>query len=82
MSASGRGRCRSSRSNSRTGDYVVNGQFSLADIVMALSTHRWMTMPFDKPKLPAVDAHYARMQARPAGNPGWARLRTVTAMGD
>jgi glutathione S-transferase len=51
------------------GDYVANGRFSLADIVMGLSTHRWKSVDFDKPDLPAVDAHYARMQARPAGEP-------------
>ena len=51
------------------GDFVVNGRFSLADIVIGLSTHRWKAVEFDKPKLPAVDAHYARMQARPAGKP-------------
>lgn len=49
------------------GDYVVNGRFSLADIVIGLSVHRWKSVEFDKPALPAVDAHYARMKARPAG---------------
>ena len=51
------------------GDYVANGRFSLADIVIGLSVHRWKSVQFDKPELPAVDAHYARMQARPAGKP-------------
>lgn len=51
------------------GDYVANGRFSLADIVIGLSVHRWKSVQFDKPDLPAVDAHYARMQARPAGKP-------------
>jgi glutathione S-transferase len=51
------------------GDYVANGRFSLADIVIGLSVHRWKSVPFDKPDLPGVDAHYARMQARPAGKP-------------
>ena len=51
------------------GGYVANGRFSLADIVLALSTHRWISTPFDKPELPAVMAHYAKMQSRPAGKP-------------
>jgi len=51
------------------GDYVVNGRFSLADIVIGLSVHRWKSVAFDKPALPAVEAHYGRMQARPAGKP-------------
>jgi glutathione S-transferase len=49
--------------------YLVNGRFSLADIVIGLSTHRWKNIAFDKPELPAVDAHYAKMQSRPAGRP-------------
>ena len=53
----------------KSGGYVVNGRFSLADIVIGLSTHRWKSVPFDKPDLPAVDAHYAKMQSRPAGQP-------------
>ncbi len=51
------------------GDYVANGRFSLADIVIGLSTHRWMSVEFDKPTLPAVERHYRQMQARPAGKP-------------
>lgn len=50
-----------------SGGFVANGRFSLADIALALSTHRYMMTPFDKPALPAVEAHYARMQSRPAG---------------
>ena len=46
--------------------FVVNGRFSLADIAIGLSTHRWITMTFDKPTLPAVEAHYAAMKERPA----------------
>ena len=53
----------------KSGGFVANGQFSLADIVCALSTHRWVATPFDKPDLPAVMAHYAQMQSRPAGKP-------------
>ncbi len=50
-----------------TGGVIVNGRFSLADIVVALSTHRWMSVTFDKPSLPASEAHYRQMQSRPAG---------------
>ncbi len=51
----------------RSSGFVANGRFSLADIVVALSTHRWVSTPFDKPALPAVMAHYHQMQSRPAG---------------
>ena len=53
----------------KAGGYVANGRFSLADIVIALSTHRWMMTPFDKPDFAAVREHYAKMQSRPAGKP-------------
>ena len=54
----------------KSGGFVANGRFSLADIVIALSTHRWMMTPFDKPDFAAVAEHYAKMQSRPAGKPG------------
>jgi len=47
--------------------FVANGRFSLADIVIALSTHRYLMTPFDKPSFPALEAHYRQMQSRPAG---------------
>lgn len=52
-----------------TDGYVANDRFSLADIVIALSTHRWLSVSFDKPSLPAVEAHYQLMRSRPAGMP-------------
>ena len=54
----------------KAGAYMANGRFSLADIVIALAVHRWMSVTFDgKPELPAVAAYYAKMQSRPAGKP-------------
>jgi glutathione S-transferase len=47
--------------------YAANGRFSLADIVLALSTHRWMVTPFDRPRLGAVEAHYSLMRSRAPG---------------
>ena len=50
--------------------YMVGEAFGIADIALALSTHRWMSTPVpDRPALPAVEAHYAAMKARPAGAP-------------
>lgn len=51
------------------GGLMANGRLSLADIVIGLSTHRWLSVPFDKPSLPATEAHYRQMQSRPAGVP-------------
>ncbi len=49
------------------GPFVANGRLSLADIVLALSTHRWVSTPFDKPEMPAVMTHYEMMKATPEG---------------
>ncbi len=53
----------------KSGGFVSNGRFSLADIAIALATHRWLSTPFDKPDRPAVVEHHAKMQSRPAGKP-------------
>ena len=47
--------------------YVAGGQFTLADIAMALSVHRWFMTPFEKADLPAVAQYYGRLKERPAG---------------
>ncbi len=41
---------------SRTGAFAAGTQLSLADIVLGLSTHRWMSAPMERPELPAVRA--------------------------
>lgn len=51
----------------RTGGYVAGDDFTLADIVLGLSTHRWQMTAFDgKPELEHVGAWVQRLQARPA----------------
>jgi len=49
------------------GGYVANGRLSLADLALALSSHRWFSTPFDRPELPAVTEHYRRLKATEAG---------------
>jgi glutathione S-transferase len=49
--------------------FVANGRFSLADIVIGLSVHRWMRVDFDKPALPAVASYYDRLRQRRASQP-------------
>lgn len=46
--------------------YVAGGEFSLADIAVGLSVHRWMLTPFDKPAMPAVADYYERLHLRAA----------------
>lgn len=41
------------------------GGFSLADIVIGLSLHRWKSVPMHRPALTHVDAYYARLCERP-----------------
>jgi glutathione S-transferase len=50
-----------------TGGYIANGRMSLADIAIALSSHRWFSTPTGRPELPAVRAHYEMLKATPEG---------------
>ncbi|MBC7996186.1 MAG: glutathione S-transferase [Rhizobacter sp.] len=52
------------RQLARTGAYATGNSFTLADIVLGLSTHRWAAVPFAKPELPAVMAYYERLSER------------------
>ncbi|MBO6718397.1 MAG: glutathione S-transferase family protein [Rhizobiaceae bacterium] len=52
-----------------TDAYVAGSSFTLADIVIGLSVHRWRATPMERPALPAVDAYMARLDARPAFGP-------------
>jgi glutathione S-transferase len=47
--------------------YLGGDTFSVADIAIGLSCHRWYKTPFDKPELPAVRAYYERLREREAG---------------
>jgi len=49
----------------RTGEFVAGDAFTLADIVLGLSTHRWFMTPMQRPTLPAVSAYYERLSQRP-----------------
>jgi len=51
----------------RTEAYVAGKDFTLADIALSLSVHRWFSTPFVHPYLPQVAAYYERCKARPAG---------------
>jgi len=46
--------------------FVTAHGFTLADIVLGLATHRWMSTPIEHADLPAVRAYYQRLSARPA----------------
>lgn len=59
----------------KTGAFVCSADFTLADIALALSCHRWFSTPFDRKDLPAVTAFYETMKTRPAGAP-WLTAET------
>lgn len=50
----------------RTDAFVTGTQFTLADIALGLSTHRWFMTPIERPRLDAVEAFYERLSMRPA----------------
>ncbi|MBI5256857.1 MAG: glutathione S-transferase [Burkholderiales bacterium] len=46
--------------------HVLPQGFTLADVVLGLSTHRWFMTPMPRPRLPAVEAYYERLSERAA----------------
>ncbi len=56
--------------------FVAGDMFTIADIAIALSSHRWFATPIPgRMSFAAVEDHYNRMRARPAGAP-WMRQET------
>ena len=49
-----------------TGAFVAGAGFSLADIVVGLSVHRWQQTPMQRPHAPNIDAYVERLRERPA----------------
>ncbi len=48
-----------------TGAFMTGAHFTLADIPLGLSTHRWLMAPVERPALPAVADYYERLRTRP-----------------
>jgi glutathione S-transferase len=49
----------------KTGAYVCGDGFTLADVVLGLSTQRWKNAPIEHVELPAVHAWMQRLSRRP-----------------
>lgn len=49
-----------------TGAYVAGDQFTLADIVLGLSVHRWLFSPIEREDWPTLNAYYECLKQRPA----------------
>ncbi len=48
------------------GRFALGDTFTVADIVLGLSVHRWFAVPIERPVLPAVSDYYAVLSERPA----------------
>jgi glutathione S-transferase len=48
-----------------TGAFVAGERFTLADIPVGLSVHRWFSTPLPRPDYPAVAAYYERLSELP-----------------
>ena len=47
-------------------DYVGGKAFTMGDIPLGTFVYRWSALDIKRPKLPRVEAYYARLQQRPA----------------
>jgi glutathione S-transferase len=50
----------------RGGQFVTGEFMTIADVVLGLSTHRWLHSPIERPPLDAVHGYYQRLSVRPA----------------
>jgi glutathione S-transferase len=50
----------------KTGAYAAGPVFTLADVVLGLSVHRWLMTPLERPALSAVAAYVGRLSQRAA----------------
>jgi glutathione S-transferase len=49
-----------------TRPYVTGGAFTMGDIPVGCEVQRWMRVPIERPPMPAVEAWFERLRARPA----------------
>lgn len=48
----------------QSGPYVTGANFTVGDIPVGLVVNRWFSIPFEKPKLAAVETYYDRLGER------------------
>jgi glutathione S-transferase len=48
------------------GQFITGEFFTLADVVLGLTTHRWLHTPLERPPLDALLGYYQRLSVRPA----------------
>ena len=49
----------------RTGAYIAGESFTVADIAVGLSLHRWQSVPMPRPRYDNVDGYFRRLLERP-----------------
>jgi glutathione S-transferase len=49
----------------RTGAYIAGESFTVADIAIGLSLHRWQSVPMSRPRYDNVDRYFKRLLERP-----------------
>ncbi|UUX50776.1 glutathione S-transferase family protein [Nisaea acidiphila] len=47
-------------------DYMMGDRLTMADIPLGMNIYRWLTLVEDRPAMPALEAWYGRIAARPA----------------
>jgi glutathione S-transferase len=50
----------------RSGAFAAGDRFTLADVVLGVSTQRWLATPIERPALDGVSAYHERLRTRPA----------------
>jgi glutathione S-transferase len=45
--------------------YVGGERFTMADIPVGISTHRWLSLGVQRPVMPALETWYERIRGRP-----------------
>jgi glutathione S-transferase len=46
--------------------YVAGARFTMGDIPLGCEVQRWMRVPIERPRFPALEAWFERLRARPA----------------
>jgi glutathione S-transferase len=53
--------------------YTVGESFTIADIALGVSTHRWLRLPVERPRMPGLERWYDRI----SGRPGFGQVATI-----
>ena len=63
-----------------TGGFASGTEFTLADVVLGLSIHRWYMTPIERPTLPAVARYYDALSRRPGFHGSWPQRHPLAGL--